>query len=198
MPRRADPRGYRAITDPYCYAGTTVLKNLAGIHDPETLQAFEDDMATQRAEEQLPSGRFSVSHFKAIHRHLFQDVYAWAGMLRTVRISKDNSTFCYPENIPGELKRLFGELRLQDYLKRRSAASFADGAAHFLAELNAIHAFREGNGRTQFTLLVLLAENAEHHLNLSQLEATGFLHAMIRSFDGDERLLETQILTLLD
>jgi fido (protein-threonine AMPylation protein) len=56
-------------------------------------------MAAQRADEPLPSGRLSVRHYRAIHHHLFQDVYEWAGDFGTVRISKDGSMFCYPDYI---------------------------------------------------------------------------------------------------
>ena len=42
---------YDSAPDPYCYPGTTVLINLAGIREQATLDAFEDDAATQRAEE---------------------------------------------------------------------------------------------------------------------------------------------------
>ena len=65
----------------------------------------------QRAEEPYPVGRLSINHFRAIHRHLFQDVYAWAGRFRTVRISKGGSMFCYPEHIRAETRRLFDQLK---------------------------------------------------------------------------------------
>src|ERR1019366_6481621 len=84
-----------AIEDPYCYPGTTVLKNRAGHRTQRALTQFETAMSAQRADEPLPTGRLSVHHYQAIHRHLFQDVYSWAGTFRTVRISKDGSMFCY-------------------------------------------------------------------------------------------------------
>jgi cell filamentation protein len=52
--------------------------------------------------------------------------------------------------------------------------------------LNAIHAFREGNGRTQLTLFALLADRADQTLDLEKLDSDAMLHAMIASFDGDE------------
>jgi fido (protein-threonine AMPylation protein) len=119
-------------------------------------------MSFERSTESLPSGRLSYSHFRAIHRHLFQDVYAWAGKVRTVRISKGESTFCYPEHIDQEMAKLFKALRQTGHLRGTSPQDFAKQAAHFLAELNAIHPFREGNGRTQLTFLTLLADRAGH------------------------------------
>ena len=70
---------------------------------------------------------------------------------------------------------------------------FAEKAAHFLAELNAIHAFREGNGRTQLTFFALLADRAGQTLDLEKLDPDAMLHAMIASFDGDESELATVI-----
>ena len=72
---------------------------------------FETIATAQRAEEPLPSGRLSIRHYQAIHHHLFQDVYGWAGKFRTVRLSKDESAFCYPENIVRQMHVL---LRLSE------------------------------------------------------------------------------------
>jgi len=85
---------YDAVEDPYCYLRTTVLKNRAGLRPQRALTRFETAMAAQHADEPLPVGRLSVRHYCGIHRHLFQDVYAWAGRFRTVRISKAGSMFC--------------------------------------------------------------------------------------------------------
>ncbi len=110
----------------------------------------------------MPPGQLSVTHYKRLHYHLFQDVYSWAGKFRTVRISKKDSMFCYPENISGEMNILFDKLRQEKHLKSLELKIFAHKAAHFLAELNAIHPFREGNGRTQLAFLTILASQAGH------------------------------------
>ena len=189
---------YDSAPDPYCYPDTTVLKNRANIRDQITLDAFEDDAATQRAEEPCPTGRLSVSHYRAIHRQLFQDIYTWAGRFRSVRISKGGSMFCYPEHIAAEMRRLFAGLRTERHLAGATADEFAQKAAHFLAELNAIHPFREGNGRTQLAYLTLLAEQANHPLNLERMEPTAILNAMIASFGGDEAQLAQLIRGIVD
>ena len=77
------------------------------------------------------------------------------------------------------------------------AKDFAENAAHFLAELNAIHTFREGNGRTQLTFFALLADRAGHTLDLEKLDPNAMLHAMIASFDGDESELRAVITGLI-
>jgi cell filamentation protein len=197
MGKSARPGDYDAIADPYCYPDTTVLKNIPDIRDHAALTEFEAVSTAQRADEPLPEGRLSVRHYQAIHHHLFQDVYLWAGRFRTVRLGKDGSAFCYPEHIAREMRRLFADLKLQRYLEGLSPDAFAVAAAHFLATLNAIHPFREGNGRTQTGFLTLLADHAGHPLDLERLMPEHFLTAMVESFHGDERPLAAEVRHLI-
>jgi cell filamentation protein len=184
---------YDAIADEYCYAGTTILKNKLDLRDPDELSAFEAEVSDARADEALPVGALDYPHFRAIHHHLFQDVYDWAGSARAVRISKDSSMFCYPENIESEANKLFTKLRQDEFLKGLPSKEFAQKSAHFLAELNAIHAFREGNGRAQLSFFLLLADQAGHPLDFDRFDPDMFLNAMIRSFNADEGPLVTLI-----
>lgn len=177
---------YASDDELYCYPGTNVLINKLGIVDADRLEAFEEEMTRERAAEPLPEGRLSVSHFRAVHRHLFQDIYSWAGQLRRVRIAKGSNMFCYPEHIPAELRRVSAWLKGRNYLRGLSLAEFAADTAHLLAELNAIHAFRDGNGRTQLSFVALVAARAGYPLDFERLEPEDFLTAMIASFSGDE------------
>jgi cell filamentation protein len=188
---------YDAAADDYCYPGTTVLKNKLDLQDANELADFEAEVSDARADEEVPSGDLDFRHFKAIHRHLFQDVYDWAGETRTVRMSKDSSMFCYPENIESEAKKLFTNLKQNKFLKDLSTETFAEQSAHFLSDLNAIHAFREGNGRTQLSFFLLLADHAGHSIDLEGFDPDAFLDAMIASFKGDERPLATVIKSLV-
>jgi cell filamentation protein len=70
---------YDAVEDPYCYPGTTVLKNKLNLRSQEKLDKFEAEITAQRADEPLPSGKLTYPHYRAIHRHLFQDVYSLGG-----------------------------------------------------------------------------------------------------------------------
>ena len=189
---------YAAVDDPYCYPGTTILKNKLGLQSQRELDAFESEMSFERSTEAFPAGRLSYSHYRAIHRHLFQDVYAWAGKVRTVRISKGESTFCYPEHIDQHMAKLFMALRRAGHLRGTSPETFAKRAAHFLAELNAIHPFREGNGRTQLTFLTLLAERAGHPLALKKMNPERIMQGVIASFGGQEAPLARMILSLVE
>lgn len=141
---------YNAVGDPLCYPGTHVLRNKADIKDQDQLDQFEKLMFDSRAEEDLPSGQLYFAHYLAIHREFFQDVYEWAGEIRSIRTGKGDNLFCYPEYIASEASKLFAELANRDFLADAADSDdFARGAAWFLPELNAIHPFREGNGRTQ-------------------------------------------------
>src|SRR6202012_2718480 len=144
---------YDAVEDPYCYPGTTVLINKLGLRNQAALDKFEAEITRQRSAEPLPAGNLDAAHYLAVHHHLFQDVYSWAGRIRNVRISKDGSMFCYPEHIQAELNKLFVRLRAADYLRNIDRGIFAIKAADFTADLNAVHAFREGNGRSQLSFL---------------------------------------------
>jgi cell filamentation protein len=133
---------YDAIDDPYTYENSTVLTNRLDLRDQGELDDFEAEISDARAEEPLPEGQFDFAHYCAIHHHLFQDVYEWAGKPRTVRISKQGSPFCFPEHIEAQASKLFSDLKADNFLENLSSTEFAEKAAHFLAELNAIHAFR--------------------------------------------------------
>ncbi len=174
-----------------------MLRNKLGLTDQADLTDFETAAVTLRSEEALPGGRLSKTHYLAVHRHLFQDVYAWAGEPRQVRTAKDGNWFCFPENIPGEFDRIFRWLRNETYLRGLSPEAFAARGAYFLSELNALHLFREGNGRTQTAFFALVAAQAGHPIDFNKLDPPAFLEAMVRSFDGDTGPLEGQILHLI-
>jgi cell filamentation protein len=188
---------YEAADDPYCYPGTSVLKNRLDLRTQAELDRFETFITAQRADEPLPAGRLDASYYRAIHHHLFQDVYDWAGEFRTVRIGKQDAKFCYPENIDREMRQLFRRFVDESHFRDLDAHSFAGKAAHFLAELNAIHPFREGNGRTQLTFLKILADQAGHPLDFERLHAPAMMQAIITSFGQDEQPLAELILQLM-
>lgn len=189
--------GYEVFDDPYCYRGTFVLKNRAALKDAKRLQAFELEMSSLRADEPLPDGRYGPAHYRAVHKHLFGDIYTWAGRYRTVRTSKGGNVFCYPEHIDKEMKKLFRRLRHGAFHSSASPDEFVSAAAGFLAELNAIHAFREGNGRTQLAFLRLLSVKSGHPLELTKLRSGPFLDAMIKSFRDAMGPLEDELRRLL-
>lgn len=188
--------GYKAFDDPYVYPGTSVLRNRLGTRDSAILESFEVEMSALRAEEPLPRGRFGPAHYRGEHRHLFQDVYVWAGRYRTVRIAKDEAVFCYPENIAAEMDRAFADLRRQRRQKGVAFDVFIRRAASFLSDLNAIHPFRDGNGRAQLAFLQLVSVDAGHPLDLTKVCRSTFLPAMENSFAGDLDPLKRELMAL--
>lgn len=189
---------YNAVEDPLCYPGTHVLRNRADIQNQDELDEFEQLMFDSRAREALPAGMLDFPHYLSLHHHFFQDVYEWAGDIRAIRTGKGNNWFCYPEYIENEATRLFRQLADRGYLADTADKDgFSAGAAWFLGELNAIHPFREGNGRIQLVFLTMLARNAGYKLNERKLRAKPFLDAMIASFDGHQAPLAAEIRRML-
>lgn len=190
--------GYDAFDDPYAYPGTSVLQNRLDIRDAGLLQAFEVEISTIRAEEPLPHGAFDPAHYCSIHHHLFQDVYEWAGQYRTVRTSKGGNAFCYPEHIPAQMDVLFGSIRGGQAFAERSRSEFLSEASRFLGELNAIHPFREGNGRAQLAFLGLIGATTGRPFAFERIDRNAFLQAMIESFFGRFSGLTTELGKLLN
>jgi len=174
---------YDAFDDPYAYKGSTVLKNKLGLRDSSLLESFELEMTALRAREALPVGRMDPLHYRRVHHHLFQDVYTWAGKYRTVRTAKGGNLFCYPEYIAREMDRLFGAM--PNLLNAKSRDTFTQEAARFLGELNALHPFREGNGRAQLSFMSMIGARAGYPLNFAQVKRATFLPAMIASYSGN-------------
>lgn len=160
-----------------------MLINKAGISDADELSEFEMSKVRSRANDPWPAGRLDKPHYYALHRHLFQDVYAWAGKPRTIRIGKGGNWFCYPDFIERLLDQQFAGLKAKRHFDSLNLGAFSRGAADFLAEVNAIHPFREGNGRTQLAFLRLLCLNAGFGFDASVLDRSRVIGAMIASFD---------------
>lgn len=189
---------YDATEDPLCYSGTNVLINKAGLRDQDKLDQFEQLMFLTRSEEPLPNGNLDYEHYKLIHHHFFQDVYEWAGKPRDVRTAKGGNWFCYPEYINAEMEKLFAKLTEEDHLTQLSSPrQFAERAAHYTAEINAIHPFREGNGRCQLTLLDILLDLSGFQMNEDLINPERFMEAMIASFHGDNEPLTRTIQAMM-
>jgi cell filamentation protein len=184
---------YSSFEDPYCYDNSSVLRNARGITSASELEKFEVAMVSMRLVSALPHGQFDPAHYCAIHHHLFQDVYDWAGEYRTIRIAKGSAMFCYPEHIAEQMEILFGQLPGALFKLGIAPNDFITAVASFLSDLNAIHPFREGNGRTQLTFLFLLGNRAGISLDMTRIRPQEMLSAMIASFDGKLAALEEEI-----
>jgi cell filamentation protein len=163
--------------DPYIYPGTTILCNKLGIRDAGQLDAYERRMAAQRAAEGIPIGDFGLAHLQAIHRHLFQDVYDWAGQVRTVELNKDGHQFMFRRYIQTGMADIHRRIVKTDYFSGLSQTDFAAGAGEIMGDINYVHPFREGNGRTQLLYLKQLSIAAGHRLELRHIDPNAWIDA---------------------
>ncbi|MGI6556833.1 MAG: Fic/DOC family protein [Pseudoramibacter sp.] len=171
----------------YCYPGTDVLVNKLDIHDADLLQNAERDLTARRLiqlQDHLIQGRFDYQHLKKIHAYIFQDIYDWAGKERTVDIAKSN-VFCNVMFLPEQAKEIFAELRKENYLKDLTREGFIDRLVYFFGEVNALHPFREGNGRTQREFFRELALSAGYKIDYSMISQDEMIQASIDSFVRD-------------
>lgn len=171
--------------DPYVYPGTSILRNKFGIRDPDRLDRIERLFVRQRAREGIPTGNFDLKHLQAIHRHLFQDVYDWAGAVRTVEISKGGSQFQFRRYIETGMADVHRRLREARFLRGLPPAAFAEAAASIIGDVNYVHPFREGNGRTQLLYLQQLARQAGHDLDFARLDRAEWMEASIKAHGAD-------------
>ena len=154
-----------------------VLRNAKGITDAAKLEAFiarQSYMRVAELERSPLPGNFDIQHLRRIHQHIFQDVFPWAGQFREVTTARTNSfSFPPPIYILPSLQTIVTNIRTENHLKQLTPDTFAIRAAHYLSEINAVHPFREGNGRTQREFIRTLALTAGHRLvwtNLTQAE----------------------------
>ena len=141
------------MSDPYVDPGTSVLYNKLGLQTwPELLHAEREVTAAREVElyEHPLAPTYDVDHLRAVHRHLFGDIYDWAGEPRTINMAKEDTVFAPVGQIVPSLQRLFGELAGEGHLRRLGRSAFLGAMTHYLGKLNAIHPFREGNGRADY------------------------------------------------
>lgn len=170
----------------YCYPPDyTVLKNKLGLRDAAELEFFEREFVMERIAQGAPSGNFDLAHLRAIHRHLFWDVYEWAGELRTVEISKGGSRFQFRRYIETGMADVHRRLVARNFLKELDAETFARDAGEIMGDINYVHPFREGNGRVQLLYLEQLAEQAGHQFDLTRLDRDAWMTASREAHSGD-------------
>lgn len=190
------------MIDPYALPNG-VLRNNLGITDQQLLTSAEADITRARLVQLIErplAGAYDLSHLRAFHAVIFGDVYSWAGELRTVDIAK-RTPFCPAVNIASYADEVFGRLRSSDFLRSLPRSRFITGLADLYGDLNALHPFREGNGRSRRAFIAQLASDAGYHVSWAQLDAARNEEASIKSFLGDntplERLLDELITTQL-
>jgi cell filamentation protein len=182
--------------DPYLDA-SGVLSNLLGITHPERLSQAEADLsfaAMLRITARPLPGNYDLTHLQAFHRALFGAVYPWAGHLRTVRLARtEHDMFCFPQFIGSAATTVFERLARPDHLRGLDRPAFTDQLAYYYSEINAIHPFREGNGRTQRAFLGQLARDAGWHIAWARLDAEANNGASAAALHGDLSVLTSMM-----
>ena len=180
--------------DPYVYPGSHILKNRLGLTDKAKLDAAERLLTRIRASEGIPTGDFNLAHLQAIHRHLFQDIYDWAGEMRIVEIAKDGNQFIFRQFIQTGMADIHRKILASHYFNSLSLADFSQAAATILGDVNYIHPFRDGNGRVQLQYLKQLCGRAGHHLDLRCIAAKTWIeashHAHSANYEPMERAIQ--------
>ena len=170
----------------YCYPDSNVLINKLNIQDADALHTAEREITSLRlaaAKMQPIKGMFDMKHLQKIHGYVFGDVYEWAGKLRHVDIAKGNQ-FCLAMNLDTYGSNLFKKLEQEHYLID-SIDNVPHRLAYYLSEINVLHPFREGNGRTQRLFVEYLASVAGYKVDFSQVSAEEMIIASADSFACD-------------
>ncbi len=177
---------YGGGQDSYCYPNTSVLINLLDLTSGHDLEAAEVEFTSYRLQTFQPD--FENLTFDAlcqIHRHLFQDLYQWAGEVRTVDISKQDTYFCNVRFILSSALKCFDVLQKNNYLRQLNHSEFVKGLADFFCEMNVVHPFCEGNGRSLRLFCEILALQAGYELSWRYVSQQTWLDANISGYQGN-------------
>ena len=169
------------------YPGTSVLINLEGIRDPVELLERETELHLAAYEEMFGSFDEQLTtdlpFFYYLHHMMFSRLYMWAGRPRTVGIAKGGTPFCPPQNIDAMLRAIFSELERERWLAGLGLESFIERAAYYVCEINAVHPFREGNGRAiRFYIDVLSARTRGDIFDWTLTNEDEYLRACVAGF----------------
>lgn len=179
----------------YCYPNSNTLINLLGIRSERVLAEWESRLVSTRLLQVLaspPAFEFTIDFLGHLHWLLFRDVYAWAGKARQVDLSKGDTRFAVWEQIDSEGQKLFASTpRIKDTPPKHVGDRFIQIAAPFLIELNVIHPFREGNGRTMRLFVELWANTVGQSVAWDNVGPDEVIEAMVHGVTADSGLLES-------
>ncbi|WP_121606016.1 Fic family protein [Virgibacillus sp. Bac332] len=168
----------------YWYPGTEVLKNNFNLKEQQKLDNLEITYTTRRLAQLYNdpiTGLFGLTHLQKIHNYIFQDVYPFAGELRKEQIEKGATKFAHPMYIESYGNSVLKELKGGKSLQGLDKEKFSKQSSFYFSEINILHPFREGNGRTQREFFRVLALMNGYELNWSNIDATSMMKASIKS-----------------
>jgi len=175
----------------YCFPNSNTLRNKLNIKDNKILVEAERNITAIRIlelKQKTPRGKLDYKYLCKIHKYIFGDIYTWAGKIRTVDISKGNM-FCKSEFIYETLNLIFKQLENDNYLLGINEAEIFTKLAYYLSEINAIHPFREGNGRTQRAFIEILASRVGYEVDFSEVSQEEMIHASVEAFNKEYDLM---------
>lgn len=180
---------------------TGVLRNLADITDEDVLRFVETGAVTKRAQElqENPIKIKDTSSLFAVHKHLFQDIYSWAGKKRTVEISKDGQQFFPTSHFQNAFRHIDSLISEYKKIDKGSKKELAYKLAEILDNVNYLHPFRDGNGRAQREFLRLLALEKGFKLTLNPPDNAEIFECYMQgTINSDIKILTTLILELIE
>lgn len=186
---RYDRKG--SVQSVYCYQDTDILINRLDIRDAELLSEADTEYSAQRLLEldmQPINGKFTLNHLKNIHKYIFQDIYYFAGKLRTEDISKGNTMFARSQFVKSYASNILVELENENYLIGIPPEEFSLRTAYYMSELNIIHPFREGNGRAIREFIRCLSAKCGYTINWNRVDKKVILQASILSVTDPSEL----------
>lgn len=183
---------YGVQDDPDCYPGTHVLRNKLGITDPDALAQAEAEFAAVAAENiEIKAPPFDLDYLCSLHRQLFSDVYEFAGHIRSVDISKGNTRFCTANRIVPEARALLAKLAESGNFNELTRADLASRIAELYGEINMVHPFREGNGRSTRLFFEHLILTCGHAISWEGTDQAEWTMACIAAANCDYTPLES-------
>lgn len=184
---------YNSKKSMYCYEDSNTLINRLEIQDAKKLQAYEAKVTAVKLlslRQKGITGNFDVDHLTNIHMYLFEDIYPFAGKFRKENIAKGEFRFAEWEYIDEELSKLLNNLKKEEYLQGVTKEGLAERLAYYNSELNVLHPFREGNGRTIREFIRQLALKNGYALNLKKVSPKRTLYASIKSIIDTQDLIQ--------
>lgn len=178
--------------DPYLYPELNVMRNRLGIRQAERLaQAAYEFTALRAATLSLGPLLRGLPHLCAIHQHLYQDIFDWAGDIREMDIYQGDTRFCHFAYIEKEGNALMQDLEEEGYLVGLEKADFINRLSHYYCEINVLHPFRIGNGIVQRIFFEQLAIHAGYQLDWRGIDPGAWAQANQSGAMGDLSALNT-------
>lgn len=182
-------------TSNYCYPHSDTLINKLGIKDEKLLNQYERKLVAIRQVELMTNpvkGNLDFEHLKKIHQYLFQDLYHWAGKIRTCNIAK-RDLFCLSQYIESYAEDVFKVLVKNDYFIFMQYDEKIAALTSLFGDINALHPFREGNGRTQREFINMIARINGLNINFVNIQTDEMIEASHFINNGHEEMLKNLI-----